>query len=539
MALRWLIWLWLGDLWCDCEARPLAWTIAGSDSGGGAGIQADLLAFHSLGVHGCAVLTALTAQNSLGVRHVELPSAESVRESLRALDEDMRAQAIKIGMLGSAHVVREVVEYLERSPCDAVVCDPVMVSSSGTPLVDAEGVRLIRERLLPRCRLVTPNIPEAEALLGRRILTPGDAEEAARDILRSMRCGAVLLKGGHGASSEVVQDVLCDGSNPPIWLTCARVGEADGRGFHGTGCTLSSAIAALLARNFDLLDAVVLAKAYVTQGILHSQSVGTGPNPVAQTGWPRTDAAMPWISRTAEHGSVRPKFARCDGDAARGLLPVVSSSELVARVVGAGARDVQIRLKGLEPAVVAAEVRAAQNVCAAAGARLWVNDYWREALSAGAYGVHVGQEDLALLTDGSESGWMELEQLAASGLRLGISTHTFGELAAALAVRPSYISIGPVFATRSKSVTAAAAGPASTSSGANTLVQPKGLGGVTDWRDLMPTDVPLIAIGGITLEEAPSVLKAGAVGLAVIGAVVNSPDVKGAVRDWLSLWPNG
>lgn len=521
-------------------ARPaVAWTIAGSDSGGGAGIQADLLAFHSFGVHGCSVISALTAQNSVGVQHIELPSRQSVRESLRALGDDIRADAIKLGMLGSADVVREVAAALAASGCDAIVCDPVMLSSTGTQLIDADGVSLIRDEIFPRCRLLTPNIPEAEALLGRRILSTTEAEAAALELQRLTRCAAVLLKGGHGPSEELVQDVLCDGTNPPVWLTCDRVQGGNSMGYHGTGCSLSSATAALLARGYELLDAAVLAKAYVTQGILVSQRVGAGPAPVAHTGFPRTATAMPWASRTAERGAARPMFARCEGLAVRGLLPVLDSSGLVAEAVAAGARDVQIRLKGLSPAEVAAEVRAAQEACAAAGARLWVNDFWREAVKVGAYGVHMGQEDLAALTDGSAAAWSELGQLAASGLRLGISTHTYGELAAALAVRPSYISIGPVFATRSKAVTAAAAGPASTAAGASALVPPKGLEGVASWRSLIPPDVPLVAIGGISVHQAPAVIAAGADGLAVISAVVSAPDRAAAVREWLSLWPRG
>ena len=157
----------------------------------------------------------------------------------------------------------------------------------------------------------------------------------------------------------------------------------------------------------------------------------------------------------------------------------------------------------------------------------------------GAYGIHVGQEDLALLTDVSAAGWEQLEQLAASGLRLGVSAHTVAELAAALAVRPSYVSIGPVFATRSKSVTAAAAGPASTTAAASKPVEPKGLAGVSLFRGLMPAEMPLVAIGGISLRGAPAVLAAGADGLAVIGAVVGAPDRAAAVREWLALWPEG
>jgi len=280
--------------------RPaVAWTIAGSDSGGGAGIQADLQSFRSFDVHGCSVITALTAQNSIGVQHIELASTESVRKTLDALATDIPADAIKLGMLGSEAIVREVAAFLASGACALVVCDPVMISSSGTPLLDPAAVALMRSEMFPRCRLLTPNIPEAEALVGRRIRTAAEAEAAALEILQTAGCGAVLLKGGHAASSGVVQDVLCDGLNPPVWLSCERVEGGDAAGCHGTGCALSSAIAALLARGHDMLDAVVLAKAYVTQGIRRSERVGAGAGAVAHTGWPCTASAMPWVSRSA------------------------------------------------------------------------------------------------------------------------------------------------------------------------------------------------------------------------------------------------
>ena len=216
-------------------------------------------------------------------------------------------------------------------------------------------------------------------------------------------------------------------------------------------------------------------------------------------------------------------------------------------------------------------MRGAQAACAAAGARLWVNDYGRIAVSEGAYGVHLGregalaeaapraspkaltrgvaarrrrQEDLAALTD-SEAGMEELRALSDAGVRLGVSTHTFAELAAALAVGPSYVALGPVFATTSKRVVAAAAGPAAArpavaaGEAPSREVEPKGLAGVAHWRALLPGDVPLVAIGGISLDAAPSVLGAGAQGLAVIGALTGAPDLGAAVRAWLPLWRAG
>jgi len=180
---------------------PIAWTIAGSDAGGGAGIQADLAAFRALGVHGCSAITALTAQNSVEVRMVEYPSIEMLRTTLAALRDDLPAGAIKIGMTGREWVIREVADFL-TSYKGPVVCDPVMVSTSGRRLLDADASAALISKLFPRCALITPNLPEAEALLGRKLRTPAEVEEAAAALL-GMGCGAVLIKGGHMHEAEV------------------------------------------------------------------------------------------------------------------------------------------------------------------------------------------------------------------------------------------------------------------------------------------------------------------------------------------------
>lgn len=264
-----------------------------------------------------------------------------------------------------------------------------------------------------------------------------------------------------------------------------------------------------------MLDALVLGKAYVTQGIAAAGPLGAGPGPVAHTGWPSQSEAMPWLSTSAHLGAHPPRFVPCEPSELRGVLPVVESVALVAEVVAAGARHVQLRLKDLAEAEIGVAVGAAQAVCAQYGARLWVNDHWRAAVAHGAYGVHVGQEDLAAM------GAPSVAALAASGLRLGVSTHSYAELATALGVRPSYISLGPIYATASKDVS---------------KWGEQGLERIASWRRLVPAHVPLIAIGGISIERAPGVLAAGAEGIAVISAITKATDRAAAVREWQALW---
>ena len=497
------------------RARPVAWSIAGSDSGGGAGLQADLLTFNALGVHGCTAPTALTAQSSVEVRRVEYPSGDMLRATLSTLHDDLPADAIKIGMCGSTDTIVDVAAFLSAQ-CKGVdvVCDPVMVSSSGTRLLDEEAVTALTKCLFPCCRLVTPNLPEAEALSGRQLRTPAEVEGAAAELL-ALGCAAVLIKGGHASEAPggegVSQDYFTDGETC-CWLSSPRLPTSN---THGSGCTLSSAITALLARGLPLLDAVTLAKAYVSQGIAAAEQVGAGPGPVAHTGWPSSSDAMPHISASAEAGAAATSFAPCDEGEMRCVLPIADSAKLIAEIVSHGVRHVQLRMKDKTTEEISAEVAEAQAACAAQGARLWVNDHWRSAVAAGAYGVHVGQEDLEAM------GADALDELCRSGLRLGVSTHSYAELAIALGVRPSYISLGPIYETTSKDVS---------------RWDPQGLERIAHWRSLLPPGMPLVAIGGISLERAPGVLEAGADGIAVIGAITKASDRAHAIAQWHAVW---
>lgn len=267
---------------------------------------------------------------------------------------------------------------------------------------------------------------------------------------------------------------------------------------------------------------------------------------------------MPWLTSSAEEGVAPPRFARCDDGEMRCVLPVVDSASLVRELVASGVRHVQLRIKDTSPDAVREAVQEAQAACGAPdahqpesaqrfrgtrrrgrleksacharltllravcsccavahGARLWVNDHWQAAVAAGVYGVHVGQEDLAAMDPEA------VRALARSGARLGVSTHSYGELATALSVRPSYISLGPIYATDSKDVS---------------RWEPQGLERIAHWRSLLPLDTPLVAIGGVSLERAPGVLDAGADGIAVISAITKASDRNEAVRQWTSLW---
>jgi hydroxymethylpyrimidine/phosphomethylpyrimidine kinase len=247
----------------------VALTIAGSDSGGGAGIQADLRTFAALGVHGTSALTAVTAQNSVGVTAWVALDPSMVRAQVEAVATDMVVAATKTGMLANAEIIAAVADCAERLPLGPLVVDPVMVAKSGDRLLDARAERAYVETLLPRAALLTPNLHEAEVLLGRPVRDLAAMRAAARD-LAALGARAVLVKGG-GLPGEAV-DVLFDGERT-VDLPAPRI---ETRNTHGTGCTLSAAICARLALGDPLVEAVRSAKAYLTEGLRRSFAPGRG-----------------------------------------------------------------------------------------------------------------------------------------------------------------------------------------------------------------------------------------------------------------------
>jgi hydroxymethylpyrimidine/phosphomethylpyrimidine kinase len=248
-------------------------TVAGSDSGGGAGIQADLRTFAAHGVHGTSAITAVTAQNSVAVLDWVALEPRMVVAQIEAVASDMDVAAVKTGMLATAAIVCAVAETIARLRLPHLVVDPVMVAKSGDRLLDRDAETAYRERLLPLATVVTPNLPEAEALLGRPVRTLVEMREAAR-ALREMGPRSVVVKGGHLEGDAV--DVFWDGERLED-LPAPRIAT---KNTHGTGCTYSAAIAARLALGEPLLDAVRGAKAYLTEAIRRSYSVGRGHGPV-------------------------------------------------------------------------------------------------------------------------------------------------------------------------------------------------------------------------------------------------------------------
>lgn len=256
------------------ERNPVALTIAGSDSGGGAGIQADLKTFAALGVYGCSVLTLITAQNTQAVSAVHMLPPLLIRQQLEAVASDFEIRALKTGALGSASIIRSLAEDLRRRQPLKLVIDPVMISKHGHRLLDDDAVAILRDELFPLALLVTPNLHEAAALVGMSEIRDRNGMLAAANAIAAYGCRAVVIKGGH-ASGDAADLLWYQGQ--ASWLQSPRI---DSPHTHGTGCTFSAAITANLVLEMELYDAVAAAKEYISGAIAAAQLFGTGVNPV-------------------------------------------------------------------------------------------------------------------------------------------------------------------------------------------------------------------------------------------------------------------
>ena len=250
-----------------------ALSIAGSDSCGGAGIQADIKTMTLNGVYAMSAITALTAQNTTGVRGVQEATPDFLAQQIDAVFEDIRPDAVKIGMVSSAELIKTIAERLKFHKAERVVVDTVMVATSGARLINEDAIDVLKSELIPLATLVTPNIPEAEVLSGMKIQNKDDMLKAARIISEAYHC-AVLLKGGHSVSDA--NDLLYDKGSYK-WFCGKRI---DNPNTHGTGCTLSSAIASNLAKGYDLESSVQRAKDYISGALAAMLDLGQGSGPM-------------------------------------------------------------------------------------------------------------------------------------------------------------------------------------------------------------------------------------------------------------------
>lgn len=483
------------------QQKSIVWSIAGSDSGGGAGLQADLQTINGLGAYACTVVTAVTSQNSIAVQAVE---AVNIEPQLAALAEDMPARVIKIGMLASTAQVETLAEqlhlYKEHWPQPPfVIYDPVMAASTGDNLSQENLCESIRTRLLPYVDLLTPNKSEAEKLTGLMLSDQSSRKTAAKALIDS-GCGAVVITGGHFDTDQAC-DLYTD-KQRTLSLTSPLQPTVH---HHGSGCVFASAIAALVALDYPIEDALVLAKAYINRGIREAQAVGQGAGPVAHTGWPTDLVDFPLIT------DLKPTqaFASCD-TTQLGLYPVVDSVEWIEKLLKCGIKTLQLRIKDAGADNLEQQIVKAITLGRKYQARLFINDYWQLAIKHQAYGVHLGQEDLDIA---------DLDAIRHAGLRLGLSTHGYYEMLRAHAYRPSYIAMGAIYATTTKDMPS----------------KPQGLKKLKDYVKVMAKHYPLVAIGGISTARAHDVWRQGPGCIALVTAITKADNYQQAVEELMQI----
>lgn len=486
--------------------KPIIWAVAGSDCSGGAGIQGDCLTIQGLGGHACTLITAVTAQNSVKLKHVGALSAADLAEQWSALQSDMAPDAIKIGMLANEEqlvfIAQQIAKMRLLNRCLHVVWDPVLSASVGG-LLSPFGAQQLAY-LAPYVDVITPNIEELQRLTNIPIRCDQDIDSAVA-CLFEMGCKGVLVKGGHRHWANEIEDRLYT-KRHFYRFSSTRIDTQHG---HGTGCCLSSAMAVALAKGFPTEDAVCIAKAYVFQGLRAAYHVGQGSGPIAHLGWPSEVQDFPMVTNVVQPlPAVNAGFAPLvDPDI--GLYPVVDSEQWVRRLLQCGVKTVQLRIKHQMNADIEAMIERVVLLGEQFRAQVFINDHWQEAIKYGAYGVHLGQEDLAQA---------DLAKIQQAGIRLGVSTHGYAEILRVLPLSPSYIALGHIFPTKTKDMPS----------------QPQGIEKLGLYQKLI-AHIPTVAIGGINQDRLASVQQQGVSGIAMVTAITESPNPEMVVRELMEV----
>lgn len=488
--------------------RPLVLIAATVDSGGGAGITADCITVFDTGAFPLPLACALAPESLTRVGSVSSVSTEALKESLKMACHDWQqpVAAVKVGLIPRQDALEVLLHALETDLCSVpVVWDPVLTATAG-PLESAD-LKANLSRILKHVTIFTPNLPEALTLAGwDESKLEKEGTEALGRVFTAMGAKAVIIKGGHRAERKLALDVFVSAE---LTFTMEHEKTA-GDGAHGGGCALSSALASFIAQGYALQDAAVLAKAYVTEGIAKpAVKADNGRPPIGHHG-PCTDLAFFPVVREPgfPEGHEQP-FAPCVER--MGLYPVLSDLNTMQSLLSLGVRTLQLRIKDKNDPNLLGKIKRAVFLGRQFNARIFIDDYVDLAIEAGAYGVHLGMEDLREA---------DLQKICEAGLHLGVSTHGPYELLKALQLKPSYIALGHIFPTNSKKMP-------SKPQGVEKLAYQKAIVG----------SYPTTAIGGIKLHNVESVLKAQDCSVALITGITDAgPEEIWAVAEkWLKL----
>lgn len=476
------------------NTRPLVLIIAGVDSGGGAGVTADCISVMDNGAYPLNCVTALTCQSLSRVSLIEKTPLEIFEQTLLMAKTDWPEGigAIKVGVVTHEDILQCLLNALENELCNIpVIWDPVLTATAGN--LQSANIKASLKRILKCTSIFTPNLPEALELASWSM---DDYKQkggfALGEYFLEQGAKCVIIKGGHNSDTHEAQDAFIS-KNLQFLMVHKKINE---QGAHGGGCALSSALAALVANNYAFEDAAVLAKAYVYRGIKEPFiKARSNRPPLGHHGFVDDYKDLPHIIEPGFPTSSGP-FEKCPDNL--GLYPVLDSEQWVSKVISMGVKTVQLRIKNKE-ADLKQKIKDAVFYAKQAGARLFIDDHYQEAIEAGAYGVHLGMEDL------KEAN---LDAILKAKLRLGVSTHGPYELAKALTLKPSYIALGHIFPTNSKQMPS----------------KPQGIDKLTRQLTMLKGSIPTVAIGGINMSNIDAVLATGVGSIALITAITKADD---------------
>ncbi|MDC9725988.1 MAG: thiamine phosphate synthase [Gammaproteobacteria bacterium] len=477
--------------------KPAILLVGGLDPQGCAGISVDIQTVQHHDAHPVPLITCLTEQSSQGLIALGALTSDQFMAQYQCCVADFDISAIKIGLIPNIDIARCIKSIVEQHDVP-VIFDPVLAATSGGLQANNELVEFIRDELLAKITMLTPNLPELA------ILSEGNLEVvSSSQFLLDKGLASCLVTGGH-SSDEWATDYFVNGQDHFYSYQ-----QKQKKSVRGTGCCFASSIASQLAFKQDIRDAVVLAKAYVSRGIRTAQTLG--PYSVLSHSSAAVELQdMPKLCYNSMHIGAEARFPPCADNL--GIYPVVDHVDWIDKLLDEGVSTLQLRMKEVCKTERVPQIEQAVNAAAKHNnTALFINDYWQDAIKAGAYGVHLGQEDLHDA---------QLNEIAQAGLRLGVSTHSYWELARALAINPSYIALGPIFETNSKQMP----------------FSPQGIERLTLWVDMLSGHYPLVAIGGINLERAKQLKQTGVGSVAMISAITQADDYRHATRQLLECW---
>ena len=491
--------------------QPVVWCIGGVDSSGGAGVTRDAITFADLGVHACILTTQLTVQSNTLMLSKESASASALNQQWQVLAQSTPAQAIKIGAIANDEQALLLCARIQSLPTPKpfVVWDPVLRTSSGGKLSDLSYGAI--EALLSTVDLVTPNIQELQWLTATQVSDHNTLFTAAGHLM-DKGAHALYIKGGHARWQQNVCDTFISASHTLNFMqTRVNTGK-----LRGTGCMLASAITAFVVNGYDIEDALTLANAYVSE-VRHKTLQGQTRssmhnNPVAFArinGFPSNANLFPSVSFERENCECASTLCHHKANENQnafaplvhtklGIYPVVDSIDWLSKLIPTGVKIIQLRVKHGSESEIREQIRQAVLLTENTDCQLFINDHWALAIELGAFGVHLGQEDIYSA---------DLNAIQNAGLRLGVSTHGFAEIQRIKRLNPSYIALGHIFPTTTKDMPS----------------QPQGVERLAKYVALCG-NIPTVAIGGINQQRIKAVANTGVDSIAVVTAITRAGD---------------